>query len=886
MATVEESAAAVVVLSPEEEALAAQGAQADAFYNPDYSAFLTPAEETLAQLGAQADAFYNPTPILPVDKKSTQKKQVQVDNPLFDYESYTYNLSWHILSPQDYKNMTNNPGTAYIPKNCLIASGGKNSSSFARNPYFTEDFYFEDFKITTVVNTTKLSKNSNAIDISFTVVEPNGFTLINRLIDACTANGGVNYLKNPYLLMVEFTGYKDGTPVNISNQTKYIPFALIGMQTSLTAKGAVYKIQAAPFNHQAYQETMIKTPAIIKVQARKVQDLLCTLNPTDTNTEAIIQSQLNQRSFDIAEIQKILNDPTASPADKADAQASISSYSTSSIEYAAESLCDGINSWLVALASNTQAIVYPNQYRIVFDAEIGNSEFVSSLGQNVSNAATKNTANKTAAAATGKSVNAIDFTSGVFTIKPGTNILNVIDYAVRNSKYITGQLVDPLANNVGISQFRLQKGNSLKWYRVVPKIELGAYDRVTNKFQMFVTYYVKTWTVNVKNPYAPLGRSDGYVKRYDYLFTGRNRDVLDMKIDFDMLFYVQLSADVNKNLKSTGTGTQGVPDSTRVPSYITYQSDPIQPISVSHVSSNQTTSSRTGPDEGKAIRAGDQTRELTQSSRGDMINLKLRILGDPQFIKQDDIFYNQGTTPGIGQFVSATNQSLVFDDGELYVYVNFESPNDINDATGLAIPGVTLYGQRNYQYSAFSGVYKVITVDNEFRQGKFEQTLDLVRLPVSDNLRDQALNIQSRTDSLISQGLGQLLQLPATKFTGPLVLVNNLATSGIASSIAAAANGGAGNILSNLASKFIGDVTKKLMGEVTGKITEFGSQIFEGLKLDITEGLNSFRDIGPSLDVMDDFASEGVFNTDIIGGLDISNITDFPSVDVLADFGW
>ena len=759
--------------------------------------------------------------------RPTQQYQQTFDNPLFEYESYTYNLSWHILTKADFNNLTSNPQSAYIPNNCLVASGGKNSATFRRNPHFIEDFYFDDFRVVTTVNTTSYNKNSNAIQFEFTIIEPSGFTMINRLLDAVQSVGGDNYMLQPYLLMIEFTGYKDGTMIKVPNQTKYLPFVLHSMKSAVTPKGTEYRIAAGPYNHSAFNETLAKTPALIKVEAKTVQDLLGTLDAADPITLATINAataEQNQRQKSYGEL-KSQYDSTQNPEERAqlaEQLAAIKPSATSSIEYQSKGLCDGINAFYQSVKNNTGAIKFPNLYRVVFDAEIGNSLLIvpnSTGSNNISNAATRNDNKTNAKAATGIATGQIDFNSGTYNIKPATSIMSVIEYAVRNSQYLTKQLVDPTANNVGISQFRLAFGNNLRWYRVIPKITLGAYDDVTKTYQKFITYYVKPWTVSVKNPYAPLGRASGYTKKYDYIFTGQNRDVIDCKIDFDMLFYLQLTANVNK-IRQTETQGASASDGAAQGSNagITVPTSRLQPYGVNYIAANQQTSVRSGPDQGKAYRAADTSRDLTLNSRGDMINVKLRIIGDPHFIKQDDLFYNQSLTPGNSMFVSNNNQSLVFDDGELYVYLNFESPTDYNDATGLAIPGIS-----PYQYSAFRGVYKIIKIDNEFRSGKFEQVLDLARLPIDDDIRNSALNIQSRFDTLVNQGLGQLVAFGATRFSGPLILQNQ-----VAQGIVNAAVTGDSSSIGGLVQGLVGQAVSALSNQAIGKAVSWAKDLFSG----------------------------------------------------------
>jgi hypothetical protein len=78
------------------------------------------------------------------------------------------------------------------------------------------------------------------------------------------------------------------------------------------------------------------------------------------------------------------------------------------------------------------------------------------------------------------------------------------------------------------------------------------------------------------------------------------------------------------------------------------------------------------------------------------------------------------------------------DQGELYVQVTVKSPSDIDEATGL------MKFDSKYSTSLFSGMYRILTVESTFSGGKFEQTLDVVRLPRQTSLEP---NYPSKTAS-------------------------------------------------------------------------------------------------------------------------------------------
>jgi hypothetical protein len=101
-------------------------------------------------------------------------------NVLHSYASYTYGLSLALLTEIEY-NLIQEKGE-YKPNRVLIASAGRYNnipgpSQFIRSPYFKEDFYFDGFKLNTVVGLNAESRSTNAIKYDFTLIEPYGFTL-------------------------------------------------------------------------------------------------------------------------------------------------------------------------------------------------------------------------------------------------------------------------------------------------------------------------------------------------------------------------------------------------------------------------------------------------------------------------------------------------------------------------------------------------------------------------------------------------------------------------------------------------------------------------------------------------------------------------------------
>ena len=122
-----------------------------------------------------------------------------------------------------------------------------------------------------------------------------------------------------------------------------------------------------------------------------------------------------------------------------------------------------------------------------------------------------------------------------------------------------------------------------------------------------------------------------------------------------------------------------------------------------------------------------------------MINLKIKIIGDPEFIKTDDIFYNVGNVESIGpDETHAPDGSILMDRGDIFVLITWKTPVDI-DFENTGLPDF-----QRYQYSVFDGVFKVVKVNSEFKGGKFEQNIELIRFHDAVKDPDISKSIEER----------------------------------------------------------------------------------------------------------------------------------------------
>lgn len=635
-------------------------------------------------------------------------------NILHQYPSYTYGLSLHLLSATEYNNLVG--GITYIPNRVLIASAGRYNNTpgidqFIRSPYFDEDFYFEDFSMTTVIGTNHTSRNTNAIELAFTMIEPYGMTLINRLLDQANDPeiNAQNYLDMVYLIQIDFFASNDAGEIIgiVPGITKRFPVKLTQMNIKASVKGSEYQINAVPYNHSAFEQTVISTPASFEISSGSVSEFF----QGSTGNKPSFSDAMNGWQQDLVKNNKIgVADTYTFDIDPSISQSSTASFGSTSPQ----------------------------------DTVMGNPTNSNSIRQSNLGTASKdyNPNQKT------------------FGVNAGTSIDKVIDNVVRNSEYIQNQMVIPdgMDPQTYIQQKIQNENKPLNWYKIVPTITLGEYDPIRKVNAKNIVYSVKPYTIyNVKSDVAPQGKASQFVKEYNYIYTGKNDDVLDFDINFNTLYYTAQTAyrGAVSNIFKTANSTDENFKNKNTDAYqgATQNSNSVMPMVVKPIVYNAKARATGGIINSKNVAVADLEDSLMTLSAADMLSVQLKIIGDPQFIKQDDCFYSPLQAMDTLDPRLTTNNSLRTDYGEIYVRLMFRTPVDIDESTGL------MKFNDRYSTSVFSGIYRVLTVASEFKQGQFTQTLNLIRLPYQveyDYGNQPQVSVDQRASDLTPTTVSQL----------------------------------------------------------------------------------------------------------------------------------
>jgi hypothetical protein len=114
-----------------------------------------------------------------------------------------------------------------------------------------------------------------------------------------------------------------------------------------------------------------------------------------------------------------------------------------------------------------------------------------------------------------------------------------------------------------------------------------------------------------------------------------------------------------------------------------------------------------------------------------MVNINMEIIGDPYYITQS----------GAGNYTSTATEyknlnsdfTMNYQNGEVHIGIDFKSPVDINQTTGLYNFGGS---SKSAPLLMFSGFYRITNVESRFSGGTFKQLLTGNRVPGQERTKE------------------------------------------------------------------------------------------------------------------------------------------------------
>jgi len=629
-----------------------------------------------------------------------------VPNPLHKYASYTYSWSLWWLDVKDFNKLAAqsdvaealawNPG----PTSYVIAEDAGRYPNRRHPATLGLNYHIQEVNFTSTIGPNRVSKSTNLLSGNMTIVEPYGVTLIDSLV-AASFNGKTfdNYNSHPMMLQLDFHGYDDkGVPMSNTATVmhrKRFPIVLLNMKIAVTGSGSEYRIDFVPANSQPNLNEFSKTPEPFSISASTVDEFF-------NGPEGLARKYLRNQAGLVA---------------------------SDRYEYA-----DSLKFDLDPVIAESK-IVYDKQVPMTLANPKSNS---------------------------------ISLDKSTFVIPRGTPMVEIINRVMSHSSYLINLqlgLEDSLGGPSGpkdqtkiFNAFKTVTGVEYSGVDLDGTRKLGVYDNLRGRRPITMSYKIHQYPVwNGNSPNIPqFPDSIPYtVKEYNYIYTGKNVDIIDFKIEFNNTYYnaintynTQFAASESSESTGTDSDTSGravrsinpgrlatyIPQLQLVPS--------LTPLRYKHVIDDPNTTIGMNIKQRPAAQAAADTLKTiyssTPSGSSDMINVPLTIVGDPTLIKQDDwlyvpspskaVEYNAWESQSQAEFVAKYGH-LRMDAGQLVATLTFNTPLDID--TDWANNGL-VYPAANTRTALFSGQYSILTIANKFVGGKFEQTLNLVRFPNTD----------------------------------------------------------------------------------------------------------------------------------------------------------
>lgn len=677
-------------------------------------------------------------------------------NPLEEYASYNYIFTLAALTPDE----VNDPASTIRqrgPTNIILKSAGGAGSKKVKTAYEQDgqlEYFIDDVEIESLISTTGRTGTTTAVSINFNVLEPYSMGMFLQTVQlAAVKSRYPNYLEAPYLLMVEFIGYDDdGNVVSIPNTTRYIPIMFLNVEFEVDGGGSKYTVTAAPYTEIALTDEVQSIKTETAITGQTVAEML---NNGRSSLTTIVNRRLEEQrqsgevaqndyyiiNFpnDLQENQRAIRDRVSGilknqrplielrRSEQGDEVEELPEGYEGVIQN--DSGLSGASANSIATALETLAISSPNeigQARIIGNPYAqGDHPFGSALY--AFEAGTENGESTQIFKRNGQAgvELTISRTNRVFRFPQGHKIQKIIDEVILSSEY-GRKLATPVVDEIGM----------VNWFKIevqvfsVPNYTQTAQTGTSPKVYVYsvIPYKISADRIALPTQAVPnmQNRRRAVNKVYEYIYTGKNKDILNFDIQFKTAFYSSVLADRGQTNQTARTSTSGAAIQQDQPAF--GQAQPASPAastgeaqrSLREAVSNYLTNTGGGGFQEVETAVARQYHEALINSQADMLITTLEIWGDPYYLADSGIG-NYNARDGRNINITADG-TIAYQKSEVDVIVGFRTPIDYRKNGHLME-----FPEETIPVKAFSGLYQVITITNKFSGGQFKQELELVR---------------------------------------------------------------------------------------------------------------------------------------------------------------
>lgn len=580
------------------------------------------------------------------------------------------------------------------------------------------DVFFEDVNILSTCGPSVERGLGNFTRMNFKIHEPYSITLIEKIRAATRLNGFLDYQDAPLMLTIEFIGNNEATPGRIPGITnkatgeivgrlpkKYIPILITRVDFDVNEGGAVYDVTAVAYAEMAYDDRFKFPRTSINVKAS---------NADEWAQEAM--AQLDKAYED--EIEQKLRQYPDKIFFEIDGRV---------IEQAKAYSLDDKSSNLTANASSYQAPRFGfGETGLATPLKIRDAEGYANIN-------------------TGLPFFFEDAIRGSFGYQdlienfwPAYfNSTSGYSFAKTKTKADELSQAETIKDLISGPEFAkiIEENSYINWFKIKTTVQTDTtrFDQITKMHPKTVIYRAIPYRVHILKLIAAginagdVDWSSQAVKVYNYIYTGENLDIQNLRINYKTAYYlrsIKSADDKTQEEKGRSWAERLVPalfDRVFGPRN---EIEPILPIRQYPTTlKGESTLSSTGP----ADRSQEFYDYLT-NPEVDMMRLEMDILGDPDYLAQDTfntISFFRRFDDDMGAGYNREKGSFNMDNEMPVIYLNYRLPDDIDESKGIMFDPEKPTRDGNL---FFSGAYQVVKVESRFNNGEFIQTLTLVRL--------------------------------------------------------------------------------------------------------------------------------------------------------------
>ena len=693
-------------------------------------------------------------------------------NPLDAFASYNYEITLGCLTAFE----VNFPDFTYRRREPFItilrSSGGSTRGS--RTLYETggkTEYFIDDLEIESIVAPNNNTRLTNANALSFKVIEPYSMGMfLEALQVAALSAGHKNYIEAPFCLVIQFKGWDDfGRPITVPNTRRVYPLKFVDIKFKVDEGGSNYDVKCIPYNEIALTDENQASHTDTQFQGRTVAEMLQTggeslatiLNnrelakveagQAETANQYVIMFPTKNSSSEEALLTGPENNDGATTASSGDSEGTrVEDLTEEQKQQLFESITGIQNGEVPAdFDAELEKIAgiavrrsqYGEQIREYSEKEenindIGKAKMVkSNLDGGTQPMATPNqseseeTPGEVDRCRVGRSQ---DLRS--MTYSPGKRIQDMIEQVIVASEF-----------GRSIATAEADANGMVDWFKIDTQVYLAGgseqVDRSGEQAKIFV-YRVVPYKVHRSVFQSPTQSSPGIqnlfrqaVKEYNYIYTGKNKDIIDFDIKFNLAFFTAIQGDLGQlgSAAKQGGAQELAGGNDRV--------TPATPDgNTESLPEGKTKSSvpRGNQQDGGGVTLhpeniiGMNFNDALVNSPVDLLMVDLEIVGDPYYMADSGMGnYN---SPSLGGLLNLTaDGNMSYQESEVDIALNFRTPIDYGPDGWMDFPGLGSQPVRK-----FNGLYKVLFVKHNFSGGQFTQTLQTMRRRAQDAAAQQS----------------------------------------------------------------------------------------------------------------------------------------------------